>query len=115
MSANYPLELPSQDFFESLLATHPSTKEHSPLVIIYFTARWCGACKRIDIASLMTERKDAIWYKCDVDDNTYTPGYCGIRSIPSFLAISLGKPLPVLSNSDPSAIKEWLNLLPTGK
>jgi beta-lactam-binding protein with PASTA domain len=34
---------------------------------------------------------DVEWLKCDVDQNNYTPGYCGIRSIPSFIVVANGK------------------------
>jgi thioredoxin-like negative regulator of GroEL len=117
MSTTSLLPLPSQEFFESLIV-RPSNIESTvpqkanPLVIVYFTARWCGACKRLDIPTLMGIRADAIWYKCDVDENPYTPGYCGISTIPAFQAISHGRPLPLFSNSDTIRVAEWLARLP---
>jgi thioredoxin-like negative regulator of GroEL len=117
MSAIYPQELPSQDFFENLLAKRsPDVMEDqrlTPLVIVYFTARWCGGCKRVDVPSLVGMRADAKWYSCDVDDNSYTPGYCGVRQIPAFLAIVRGKTLPVLASSDTDVVAAWLRALPT--
>jgi hypothetical protein len=113
---NYLQELPSQAFFESLIKGPTSgDTRYAPLVIVYFTARWCGACKRVDIPTLMGLRPDAVWYSCDVDDNTYTPGYCAIRTIPAFQAIVNGAPLPLLSTSDDKAIRGWLNELPSGR
>ena len=105
--------LPSQEYFESLLA-RPSSDPASfkPLVIIYFTARWCGACKRLDLPALVASRPDAQWFICDVDENPYTPGYCSLKTIPAFQAISYGKALPLLSNSSMPAVAAWLAALP---
>ncbi len=117
MSSTSLQPLPSQEFFESLLV-RPSNIEPTlpqkptPLVIIYFTARWCGACKRLDIPRLVGLRPDAQWYICDVDENPYTPGYCGLKTIPAFQAISHGRALPLFSNSSTADVAHWLGGLP---
>lgn len=117
MSTTSLQPLPSQEFFETLLV-RPSNIESTvpqkatPLVIIYFTARWCGACKRLDIPALMAIRPDAQWYKCDIDENEYTPGYCGVTTIPAFQAISYGKAGSLFSNSQTTRVAEWLSSLP---
>ena len=56
--------------------------------VIYFTAKWCGPCRAFDWESIKDSLKGYTVYICDVDDNTYTPGFCGVRSIPNFLTIS---------------------------
>jgi hypothetical protein len=48
------------------------------------------------------------WYVCDIDENDYTPGYCGVEKIPCFLAILHGKPQPLLQNSNNLEIEAWL-------
>ncbi len=110
---NFLPSLPNQEYFEGLLA-RPSRDPDSfkPLVIVYFTASWCGACKRLDLPALVAMRPDAEWFVCDVDDNHYTPGFCGIKTIPAFQAISHGKALPLLSNSQNAAVAAWLTNLP---
>ena len=120
MSATSLQPLPSHEFFESLLV-RPSTIEPTlpdkvaPLVIVYFTANWCGACKRLDLPALMNVRPDAAWYKCDVDLNNYTPGYCGVRSIPSFQAVVKGQAVPLFGSSSNQDVARWLNSLPATK
>jgi thioredoxin 1 len=94
--------LMTQDEFEELL------KPNEPsFVAIYFGATWCGPCKRIDIAAL-----DAMpgvnWLKCDVDQNPYTPGYCSVRSIPSFLVLANGKATGPIQDTDTGKIMEWV-------
>lgn len=117
MSSSYPQELPSQAFFESLIrrpeleGLGASQARYAPLVIVYFTARWCGGCRHVDLARLVGLRPDAVWYVCDVDDNTYTPGYCGIRTIPAFQAILDGRPVPLLMSSEHATISAWLEAL----
>jgi hypothetical protein len=48
------------------------------------------------------------WYECDLDQNDYTPGYCGVRSIPAFLAIVNGIAQPIFQSSDTMRIAEWM-------
>jgi thiol-disulfide isomerase/thioredoxin len=71
-----------------------------PRVVVYFTADWCGACKRVDLAHIMNSFKDVHWYICDVDKNNYSTGFAGVKTIPSFLAITNGKHQPLISTSN---------------
>jgi hypothetical protein len=48
----------------------------------------------------MSARQDIVWYKCDVDKNKYTLGYCGLTKIPSFAFISSGKFLGKITSSN---------------
>lgn len=96
------MPLPSQEFFESLLKKNI---RHDPICIL-FTASWCGPCGKIDKDYLVS--LNITWYKCDVDENKYTPGYCGVRSIPAFLAIVNGNPQPLFVSSDTYTISEWI-------
>lgn len=82
--------------------------------IVYFTASWCGPCQRLDVAKLDAEatKKGLTLWKCDVSKNEYTPGYCGIRSIPTFVFFrpsSMGTPF---SSSDTSDVQAWMLSLP---
>lgn len=109
MSVIYPEPLEDQLVLESLLSRgNPKYKPAFPLVVIYFTASWCRACKAVNIPELMDLRSDIKWYKCDVDDNQYSPSYCGVSSIPAFQAIVNGVPLQLLPTSDMGKLREYI-------
>jgi len=87
-------------------------------VLVYFTADWCGACKKLNWEFLLKEFPNLTIYVSDVDKNTYTHGFCGLRSIPSFVMIPRGienipKKLDTLISSDTSKVAVWIkkNLL----
>ena len=110
----------SQEFLESL--NQPKTNQAvlpldaravPPLIVIYFTANWCGPCNRLNLQRITGLRRDIHWMLCDVDQNDYSLGYCGGRSIPAWLAIVNGKPQQLLQMSDDAAVCKWLASLPT--
>lgn len=100
----------SHDEFEGLIGRQPATFALPDLTVIWFTANWCGPCKRIDIEYL---RKSfpASWRKCDIDQNDYTAGFCGIRSVPSFLVVYKKKVVGTKSSSNTAEILDWLQKL----
>jgi thioredoxin 1 len=99
------IPLPSQEFLEELIK---KDVPHDPVVVIKFGATWCEPCKRIDKNILLNLSDQIKWYECDIDENDYTPGYCGVKKIPSFLAILNGIPQPILQCSDTMKVAEWL-------
>jgi thiol-disulfide isomerase/thioredoxin len=101
------IPLPSQEFFESLIKKNPP-KPHDPIVIIKFGATWCGPCKRLDMDFLTGLSEHIKWYECDVDENDYTPGYCGVKGIPAFLAIVNGQAQPLYVQSDTMKVAQWI-------
>lgn len=87
-------QLNSQEELEILLGVQPGPAAESALpetTCIYFTASWCGACKALDLEAITAATKevapDLQWLICDIDQNNYSAGYCGIRSIPGFIMI----------------------------
>lgn len=98
--------LSNQEQFEGLLK--PATAK--PYVCVLFSASWCGPCKNLDKEYLVRAHADIVWYGCDVDENTYTLGYCGLKKIPSFAFIKNGRFVDKLSGTiDISAINAWVD------
>jgi thioredoxin-like negative regulator of GroEL len=104
--------LDEHEYFEKMIGRAPSgEKDVIPsFAVIYFTAKWCGACKRLKMEDIMKSPfpKDTVWFKCDIDVNTYTAGYCNIGSIPTFMVVAKGQILGQLSSSNTAAVCVWL-------
>lgn len=99
-----PLE--NQELFESLLNANNKNPEQ---VVIYFTASWCGACTRLNHQEIQAVNPNIVWYKCDIDQNKYTLGYCGLKQIPSFVIIKKSKFFGKFTSSDTQTVIEMLN------
>jgi thioredoxin-like negative regulator of GroEL len=76
--------------------------------VIYFTAAWCSACRRLDMGAVEAATPGVNWLKCDVDQNNYTAGYCGVRSIPSFIIIRDKKVAGTLQSNDNQKVVDWV-------
>jgi thiol-disulfide isomerase/thioredoxin len=85
-----PGPLPVITKIESVVAFQQLLIDNPGVVVLKFGAEWCGPCKKIPISQLMSEFP-ANWLKCDVDRNKYSPGYCNIRTIPSFMVKNKNK------------------------
>ena len=106
----------SQEFLESLAKRRDAilpleARAVPPLIVVYFTADWCGPCNKLNLQRIVGLRKDIHWMLCDVDQNDYSLGYCGGRSIPAWLAIVNGKPQQLLQMSSDEAVCKWLATL----
>jgi thiol-disulfide isomerase/thioredoxin len=101
------IPLLNQEFFESLIKKNPPVP-HDPIVLIWFSATWCKPCKNINAQYLLNLSDKIKWYKCDIDENDYTPGYAGVRQIPAFLAIVNGQVQPLFVSSDTMKVAEWM-------
>ena len=69
-------------------------KDDSKLFILYFTATWCGPCKRIYplvnsiIKKLPEQYKELfLFYKVDIDDNDEICTKYDISSVPTFILL----------------------------
>jgi len=99
--------LMTQEEFEVLIGRAEPTDElpYNPApTVVYFTATWCGPCRSVRPDELEEGLKGVQWLKCDVDQNQYTPGYCQVRSIPTFLVIKDKKILGKFSATGTDAI-----------
>jgi thioredoxin-like negative regulator of GroEL len=99
------IPLPSHSDFEELYS--PSL---TAPVLIYFTATWCGACKKLDWDFILDEFPNLTVYICDIDTNKYTPGYCGVKSIPSMIFVYPGKKvIGPFQSSDTAKVATWIH------
>jgi len=102
--------LPDQEYFEALIGKGIDERVVNPpkKIVIWFSAKWCGPCKRVDGEALLKAFPEITFFKCDMDENNYTPGYCGVRAIPAFMAMDSGKPLSSLQDSSTQVIAAWI-------
>lgn len=83
--------------------------QYHPYVVVCFSAKWCGPCRRIDKASLVQKAPSVKWFHCDVDVNEISLGYCGGRSIPAFVLIRDGTFVGRLEGPrDAQHVLEWI-------
>lgn len=71
----------------------------SSLVLVDFTATWCGPCKRIKptIKALQSEYTNVVFCEIDVDENQDICQIYNISSMPTFLFFKNGKPVDNLT------------------
>ena len=74
-----PDQLKTHEEFENCLSSNA-------MVVVDFTATWCGPCKRIApiFAKLSEENVDVKFIKIDVDENAETASKCSITAMPTF-------------------------------
>ncbi len=90
----------------------PSADQPKPQypILVNFSADWCGPCKRLDWNFIVEEFPDITIYRCDVDVNKYTPGFCGVKSIPSCLFLTGPKQVtPLFQASDTAKLASWIS------
>ena len=81
---------------------------------VYFTASWCGPCRRLDLDAIEAAAKASgipIW-KVEQTVNDYTAGYCDVLSLPTFILV---KPKDIVSRVSSSAtadIVTWMSQFP---
>ncbi len=80
--------------------------------VIWFSAKWCGPCQRMDKAALEQAAQDAGMelYYCDYTVNEYTPGYCNVRAFPTFQIITSPRiVVSKLTNSNTDSVCSWIS------
>jgi|TARA_B100001094_G_C17434168_1_gene440502 thioredoxin len=76
-----PVKLADKAAFDAALAD-----AGDKLVVVDFTASWCGPCQRIApvFAKMAEEMEDVVFVKVDVDENEEVAAECDISAMPTF-------------------------------
>ena len=102
------IPLTTQEQYEDLWFAR---KTDTPQIfLVWFTARWCRPCKRLDIEALEAAAAAAgvPFYVCDVVVNNYTPGYCDVTVFPTFVMFKPGRVVARFTSSDTAAVSSWI-------
>lgn len=80
------------------------------LVVIDFTASWCGPCKAIAplYKELSEEYDDVVFLKVDVDENPDTAAKYSVSAMPTFLYIQRGVVVDRLMGANPAKLREMI-------
>ena len=78
------------------------------LVIVDFTATWCGPCQNIApvFAAMAEEFTDCQFIKVDVDANEETAAACGINCMPTFQFWKNGEKLDMFEGASEKVLRE---------
>jgi thiol-disulfide isomerase/thioredoxin len=104
-----------QYWFDKAEVTKPAgCRAEDKAFFVYFTASWCGPCRRLDLDAIEAAAKATgipIW-KVEQTVNDYTAGYCDVRSLPTFI---LAKPKEIVSRVSSSStldVVTWMSQFP---
>uniref|UniRef100_A0A3Q0SSU1 Thioredoxin n=1 Tax=Amphilophus citrinellus TaxID=61819 RepID=A0A3Q0SSU1_AMPCI len=79
------------------------------LVVVDFTATWCGPCQRIapvyEAFAADSSNANVIFLKVDVDDAQDVSSHCGIRSMPTFQFYKNNQKVHEFSGADAAKLK----------
>jgi thioredoxin 1 len=82
------------------------------IIIIDFTATWCGPCQRIgpkfEEFAKQYGSDDLVFVKVDVDENSEAAEHCNVSAMPTFKAMKDGKVIEEMCGAD---AEKLLNLI----
>lgn len=83
------------------------------LVVVDFTATWCGPCKMIaPIFKALSEKQEnsnVVFLKVDVDDAQDVASFCDVKSMPTFQFYKNGNKIDEFSGSNRDMLEEKIN------
>merc|ERR1712216_243581 len=82
-------------------------KAEGKLVVVDFTATWCGPCQRIGpkFVEMADEFTDCVFVKVDVDQNEETSAACGISCMPTFQFYKNGTKVAEIQGADENKLR----------
>ena len=99
--------LQNHEQVESLFCRGAIPSEYPAVSIIYFTAGWCQACKKLDVERIEASFPRALFYKLDVDQLQHSAGWCNVSRIPAFQVLLRGKYRePIVCSDTDTAIQK---------
>ncbi|XP_053858714.1 thioredoxin isoform X2 [Vidua macroura] len=83
------------------------------LVIVDFSATWCGPCKMIKpfYHSLSEKYSDAIFIEIDVDDAQDVASHCDVKCMPTFQFYKNGNKVQEFSGANKEKLEETIKSL----
>ncbi|KAJ8271187.1 hypothetical protein COCON_G00100460 [Conger conger] len=81
------------------------------LVVVDFTATWCGPCQSIApfFKELSEKYSDVVFLKVDVDDAPDVASFCDIKCMPTFHFYKNSKKLDEFAGSNQGKLEEMIS------
>jgi thioredoxin 1 len=78
--------------------------------LIWYSARWCAPCRRINADAVQAAATDAkiTFVHCDVDTVSMAVHLHSIDRIPTFILWKQGRELARLNSADTAEIARWI-------
>lgn len=85
-------------------------KNFNGLIVVDFTATWCGPCKSITpfYHELNEKFSNVLFLKVDVDDNEETTAHCEINSMPTFQFYKNEEKIGQFSGADKNKLESMI-------
>lgn len=103
-------ELYQPETIEEADALVLNAANNAQLVVIDFTASWCGPCKMIApfFKELSESIADVIFLKVDVDENPETAAKYSVSAMPTFVFIKQGEVVDRLMGANTARLRELI-------